>query len=505
MRSPTSDANFGFWFLTIPKNSEKKLEMENDSAVYHVSNATLGNKVSDGRTTVSFKSNGKKAPICNLVDNTLENASLDLIVSQSMNASFVTKGPNAVTVSGYVQPLVDESDNVSLRAPGLPVTKGADGAVEVKLPEATEEVSSSEVNKEVKASDAKATEVPVEPKPKAMDIDEPKEEEKAKPGRAEESKPKLEAKEEAKPSAKEELKPEAKEEDKPRTEHKKPKSKEKEKVEVKRDKKPEKEEKSEEKTATLADKKSLKRKLDEAEATDIAEPEKKRNQKKKKKKKNIQKSDEEAAVSKVKGAREPIEDDKALQVKPVVKEKSDKVVKNKKSEKDKDESNKMEVEEAAKEKAKEPKREAKAATEKPVEDNSIKETPVKAKAAKESKLKPSKKSKKKMIKAGKGVTYRVLKKGKAGVKPAKKGDSITLLYVGCLKDGTQFDKNLKDGLTFKIGGEEVIPGIELGVMGMCPKEKRRIVIPPEQGYGEDGASEGKIPPNAELHFTVQRK
>merc|ERR1712060_463711 len=169
----------------------------------------------------------------------------------------------------------------------------------------------------------------------------------------------------------------------------------------------------------------------------------------------------------------------------------------------------MDVEEAAKEVSKKSKKEAEAVIEKPkeekpAEDKSVKETPKKAKDEKEE-SKPKSKKSKKMIKAGKGVTYRVLKKGKAGLKPAKKGDSITLLYVGCLKDGTQFDKNLKDGLTFKIGGEEVIPGIEPGVMGMCPKEKRRIIIPPEQGYGEDGASEGNIPPNAELHFSVQRK
>merc|ERR1719173_262230 len=227
------------------------------------------------------------------------------------------------------------------------------------------------------------------------------------------------------------------------------------------------EEKSEEKTSTAdKQKESLKRKLDEAQATDSAKPEKKKNKKKKKKKKKSQKVQDKAK------------------------------------------SNEIVVEEAAKEVSKKPEKEAEAVIEKPTEeqpaeDKSAKETPTKAKDGKESKTK-SKKSKK-VIKAGKGVTYRVLKKGKAGFKPAKEGDSITLLYVGCLKDGTQFDKNLKDGLTFKIGGEEVIPGIELGIMGMCPKEKRRIIIPSEQGYGEDGASEGKIPPNAELHFTVQRK
>jgi len=110
-----------------------------------------------------------------------------------------------------------------------------------------------------------------------------------------------------------------------------------------------------------------------------------------------------------------------------------------------------------------------------------------------------------MVKAGKGVKYRVMKRGKIGENPAKKGDLITLLYAGCLKDGTLFDRNLQDGLTFKIGGGDVIPGIEVGVLGMCAGEKRFIIIPADQGYGQEGTKDGNIPPNSELHFTVQRK
>jgi len=132
MSSPTNVADFQFWELSIPKNSEKKLEMENDNTVYHVSNATLGNKVSDGRTTVYFKANGKEAPICNLMNNTLENASLDFIVSRSMNPSFMTKGSNAVFVSGYVQPIIEESDSENSAVVKLPRADVVDDAVAVK-------------------------------------------------------------------------------------------------------------------------------------------------------------------------------------------------------------------------------------------------------------------------------------------------------------------------------------------------------------------------------------
>jgi len=353
------DADFKFWALTIPKNSEKALKMENNNSVYHVSNATLGNKVKDGRTTVYFKANGKKAPICNLINNTLENASLDLIVSRSMNASFVSDGVNDVTVSGYVQPLVDEEadsdyhDVSSLNASSLNASEAKEQAHEEEMPQAIA------------------------------------------------------------------VKPVVEEE-----------------------------------------KESKKRKIEEVETNDAAKPPQKKRDKKKKKKKKIQKTDVAAESSNAK------KDEKA------------------KGEMANAEDPAIPAGDVAQEAAKE-------ATEAP------KKPAVKSKEK-------SKKSKK-MVDAGEGVKYRVLKKGKAGVNPAKKGDSITLLYVGCLKDGKQFDKNLKEGLTFKIGGDEVIPGIELGVMGMCLNEKRRIIIPPEQGYGEDGASEGAIPPNAELTFTVQRK
>lgn len=133
-----------------------------------------------------------------------------------------------------------------------------------------------------------------------------------------------------------------------------------------------------------------------------------------------------------------------------------------------------------------------------------KRTSKKKKSPTKKKSKKAKKAKK-MVKAEKGVKYRIMKRGKVGKNPAKKGDLITLLYAGCLKDGTLFDRNLNDGLTFKIGGGDVIPGIEVGVLGMCTGEKRFIIIPADQGYGQEGTKDGNIPPNSELHFTVQRK
>lgn len=87
---------------------------------------------------------------------------------------------------------------------------------------------------------------------------------------------------------------------------------------------------------------------------------------------------------------------------------------------------------------------------------------------------------------------------------AKEGDTVSVHYTGTLTNGQQFDSSLDRGqpFTFTIGVSSVIQGWHEGLVGMQPGGKRKLTIPPELGYGEQGAG-GVIPPNATLIFEIE--
>jgi len=87
---------------------------------------------------------------------------------------------------------------------------------------------------------------------------------------------------------------------------------------------------------------------------------------------------------------------------------------------------------------------------------------------------------------------------------AKRSDMLTMHYKGTLLDGTEFDSSLSrnEPFQFQIGIGQVIRGWDEGVMGMCVGEKRKLVVPPELGYGDQGAGD-VIPAGATLLFEVE--
>jgi peptidylprolyl isomerase len=67
---------------------------------------------------------------------------------------------------------------------------------------------------------------------------------------------------------------------------------------------------------------------------------------------------------------------------------------------------------------------------------------------------------------------------------AKSGDTVKIHYTGKFDDGTEFATSINDvPLQFTIGEGQVIPGLELAVMGMSPGEAKTAEILAEQAYG----------------------
>lgn len=94
---------------------------------------------------------------------------------------------------------------------------------------------------------------------------------------------------------------------------------------------------------------------------------------------------------------------------------------------------------------------------------------------------------------------------KTGTGPAvKAGDTVVVHYVGQLRDGSTFDSSKPRGVPFDfvVGGGGVIQGWDEGLIGMQSGGVRRLIIPPEEGYGERGAPP-LIPPNATLRFEIE--
>ena len=113
-----------------------------------------------------------------------------------------------------------------------------------------------------------------------------------------------------------------------------------------------------------------------------------------------------------------------------------------------------------------------------------------------------KKKENKVVTTESGLKYIDLKEGDGAV--AKKGDKVSVHYTGRLKDGKQFDSSKKrnEPFEFRLGAGEVIKGWDEGVAGMKVGGTRKLIIPPELGYGKRGAG-NLIPPDAELHFEVE--
>ncbi len=85
------------------------------------------------------------------------------------------------------------------------------------------------------------------------------------------------------------------------------------------------------------------------------------------------------------------------------------------------------------------------------------------------------------------------------------GEFLAVHYTGWLaSDGSKFDSSLDRGepINFQQGVHQVIPGWDQGFTGMHVGGKRRLFIPYQLAYGENGHPPA-IPPKSDLIFDIE--
>ena len=104
-----------------------------------------------------------------------------------------------------------------------------------------------------------------------------------------------------------------------------------------------------------------------------------------------------------------------------------------------------------------------------------------------------------------GVVVGIKKEAAEDAKSVLPGTIVKMDYVGWLPTGCLFDSSFLPGmnpLSFLVGNNQAIPGIEESLINLKVGNVARIVIPPEKAYGTNGIS-GLIPPNSPLYFEVE--
>jgi FKBP-type peptidyl-prolyl cis-trans isomerase len=101
-----------------------------------------------------------------------------------------------------------------------------------------------------------------------------------------------------------------------------------------------------------------------------------------------------------------------------------------------------------------------------------------------------------------GLRYMDLRLGSGD--EAQSGKIVEVQYVGWLADGTRVDssRGRDRPFTFRLGAGDAIKGWDEGLAGMKVGGKRRLVIPPDLGFGKQGVG-GVVPPGSVLYYEFE--
>ena len=102
-----------------------------------------------------------------------------------------------------------------------------------------------------------------------------------------------------------------------------------------------------------------------------------------------------------------------------------------------------------------------------------------------------------------GLQYRIVQSGPATGRKPLKGDEVKVHYEGKLLDGKVFDSSYERGAPAAMPIDALIPAWIEALQLMRPGDVWMLYVPPELGYGEEGAGGGEIPGNSVLIFKIE--
>lgn len=106
------------------------------------------------------------------------------------------------------------------------------------------------------------------------------------------------------------------------------------------------------------------------------------------------------------------------------------------------------------------------------------------------------------LKMQNGVEIKDMKVGNGPA--ARKGKLVHLCYVGYLDNGEEFSSMRNRPFSFRLGNaDDVVKGLSSGIEGMKVGGKRKIIIPPSEGFGNKTV--GSVPPNSTVTYEVELK
>lgn len=102
-----------------------------------------------------------------------------------------------------------------------------------------------------------------------------------------------------------------------------------------------------------------------------------------------------------------------------------------------------------------------------------------------------------------GVQYKVVRAGPAGGLKPGPNDEVKVHYEGKLASGKVFDSSYERGQPAAMPLPALIPAWKEALQQMRPGDEWILYVPPEMGYGEEGAGGGEIPGNSVLIFRIE--